>query len=183
MTPTASPARRIARGILYTVLGSWFLATLVSQDPTRRHPGLRKYDKIGLLIPDWRFFAPRPGMNDHHLLFRDELGDGSRTDWKEVASPQARRLSHALCYPSRRAEKALTDAASSLMMIAGGGQLKKKEDIQLSLAYLTMLNFVSHQVPHAPGTAKTQFALATAAGFDEEEEPEVLFLSNLHRIG
>lgn len=68
-------------------------------------------------------------------------------------------------------------------MIAGGGTLKKKEDIQLSLAYLTMLNFVSHQAPHAATAAKTQFALASAAGFDEKEEPDVLFLSNLHRIG
>lgn len=172
----------IGRGMLYTVFGTWFLATLVSQEPNRKHPGLRTLDPTGLFIADWRFFAPRPGMNDNHVLFRDELEDGTYTDWKEIAPTRTRRLSHVIFYPTRRSEKAVTDAVSSLLMVAASDSLRQKEDIQLSIAYLALLNYVTSQAPHAKNAVKTQFAVATSTGYEEDVEPEVSFLSNVHRL-
>lgn len=174
--------RTLGHGLLYAVLGAWFIATAAGQDPTRRWSALRKYDPTGLILPDWRFFAPRPGMHDNHVLIRDELADGTLTPWKESASSKTRRPIHILFYPTRRSEKAVTDAASALLLFVGKNAPKHKEDIQLSIAYLSLLNYASNEVAHHPDAVKTQFSLVTATGYDESEEPEVAFLSNLHHL-
>jgi len=175
--------RALAHGLLYALFASWILATASTQDPLRRRPGLRKFDPTGLYLPDWRFFAPRPATADTHLLVRDQMADGTLTAWREVAPSQTRRLSHILFYPSRRTEKAIADASHAVHAYATANVLPKKEDIQLSIGYLSLLNFVTNQIPHTDGAVKTQWALATSGGYDESEEPDVTFLSNLHRLG
>lgn len=175
--------RAVAHGLLYIFYASWIAATVTTQDPLRRRPGLRKYDPTGLYLPDWRFFAPRPATADTHLLVRDQMADGTFTQWREVWPSQTRRLSHVFFYPTRRIEKAITDASHAVHTYATANVLPKKEDIQLSIGYLSLLNFVSNQVPHAQGAVKTQWALATSGGYDESENPDVTFLSNVHRLG
>jgi len=182
--PSRVTAGSLGRGVLYATLGTWFVATLVSQDPLRRTEGfLRKYDPSGLLIADWRFFAPVPGMDDNHLLYRDELADGSMTSWKEVEQDRDRKLSQMLFYPTRRSDKAITDAVSSLIQTAIAREDDMPvESIQFALPYLALLNFITHQRPHLESAVKTEFTLATSAGFDDTEEPEMLFLSNRHAL-
>jgi len=58
----------------------------------------------------------------------------------------------------------------------------RKEDIQVSVPYLTLLNYATHQVPHHPEAKRVQFLIATSAGYDETEEPMMLFLSNPHPL-
>lgn len=174
--------RTLAHGLLYTLFTSWVVATATTQDPLRKRPGLRKYDPTGLYLPDWRFFAPRPADADTHLLARDQLADGTMTPWREVAPAQHRRLSHIVMYPSRRIDKAIADASQSVHYYAVADALPKKEDIQLSVGYLSLLNFVTNQTPHAAGAVKTQWAIATSTGYDETDDPEVTFLSALHRL-
>ena len=180
-TSTRTLAALSARYALYGVLGSWLVATTLSQDPTRKFDKIRKLDPTGSLIPDWRFFAPRPGMHDYHLLFRDELPDGEVTAWKQISEIERRHPRHLLWYANRRAEKVLAD---SVVGIVSFNMLEErnKEDIQLTVPYLTLLNYVTHQIPHADDARRTQFLIAASGGYDESEEPLILFLSNLHPI-
>jgi hypothetical protein len=180
-TSTRTLATISARYALYGVLGSWLVATTLSQDPTRKFDKIRKWDPTGSLIPDWRFFAPRPGMHDYHLLIRDELPEGEVTAWKEYCQVEERRWQHFFWYPGRRAEKVVTDAVSGLIQMQP--DLKdRKEDVQVSVPYLTLLNYATHQVPHHPEAKRVQFLIATSAGYDESEEPMMLFLSNPHPL-
>jgi len=171
-----------ARYLVYGVLGTWLAVTVVCQEPTRKFKKLRNWDSTGAFIPDWRFFAPRPGMHDHHLLVRNELPDGSYTPWQETVEVEPRRWQHFFWYPARRAEKVILDAVVNLTALQP--DLKdSKEDVQVSVPYLTLLNYVTHQVPHHPDGKRVQFMLVASAGYDDaEEEPTVLFLSGTHAL-
>lgn len=173
---------RIVRIAIGALFGSWFLATFLAQDPRRKFDKVRELDKTGALIPDWRFFAPRPGMHDHHVLMRDELPDDSTTDWREVTSPRDRKLVDAIWFVGRRGEKAITDAASGLMAFTANNA-DRKEAVQVTIPYLTLLNYVTHGVEHHPEAKRTQFLIATSDGYADKEEPTMVFLSNLHPLG
>lgn len=172
------------RALLYTAFASWFVATALSQDPTRTHSGFRRFDPTGIFIADWRFFAPVPGTHDHHLLYRDVLPGDATTDWREIEQQRGRKAIQMLFYPSRRGDKAITDAVGSLLKnlhASEPGPLTKNA-IQVSLPYLALLNFVTRQVSHAPTAVTTEFIIARSNGFDESEDPEVVFLSNRHAL-
>ncbi|WP_324165475.1 hypothetical protein [Amycolatopsis sp.] len=171
---------RVGRYALTGLFGSWFFITLLSQDPRRKFEKLRKFDPSGVFIADWRFFAPRPGMHDYHVLVRDQLVDGKHTDWTEICPAEARRWHHALWYINRRVEKVVADSVSGLMDF--GRLARKKEDIQLSGSYLTLLNYVTSSVPHHKDADRTQFLVAASDGYDEQEEPTILFMSNAHPL-
>ncbi|MFB9688298.1 hypothetical protein [Amycolatopsis plumensis] len=172
---------RVARMVVGGLLGSWFVATALSQDPFRKFPGARRYDPSGAVVPDWRFFAPRPGMHDYHLLFRDELPDDSVTEWREILPVEQRVPRHFVWYANRRAEKVLGDSVVGIIGFSKEAD-RKKEDIQLSISYLTLLNYLTYQEKHHPDAKRTQFLIAASAGYDETEEPMMMFLSNLHPL-
>lgn len=170
----------ISRILVYGVFGAWLAASALAQDPTRKFLLTRKLDPTGAFLPDWRFFAPRPAMHDYHLLMRDELPDGTLTPWRDVYQINERKWHHAVWFPGRRAEKVIADAVSGLVSFS---QLDRRpEEIQLTLAYLTLLNFVTNRVDHAPDAVRTQFLIAISAGYEESEDPGMLFLSNLHPL-
>lgn len=173
----------IRRGIVYGVFGAWFAATLVSQDPTRRTAGARRWDPVGLFVPDWRFFAPRPGTQDTHLLYRDELADGSLTEWREVMPVRERSLRHVLVHPGRRAEKAVSDMVSWLLRAVGEAKDERQRSaVQATVSYVGLLTYVTRQAAHPATAVRTEFMLARSAGYEEAIEPEIAFLSNRHRL-
>ena len=171
-----------ARYLVYGVLGTWLAASVLSQDPRRKFDKVRKWDPTGALIPDWRFFAPRPGMHDHHLLVRNELPDGSYTPWQEYVQVEPRKWQHSFWYPGRRAEKVVIDSVGALTRLQPDLKEGGKENVQVSVPYLTLLNYVTRQVPHHADGKRVQFMIATSAGYDDSEEPTALFLSNTHPL-
>lgn len=174
-------AGKTARYSLYGVLGIWLAATVVSHDPWRKFDKLRRLDKTHMLIPEWRFFGPRPSMHDNHLLVRDELPDGEFTAWQEVCASKDRTWYHMMWFPGRRAEKTIGDIANEFNLMPP--EITENEAVlQLSTPYLTLLNYMVHQVPHHPEAKRAQFMLATSAGHDTSEEPTVSFKSNLHPL-
>lgn len=176
-----SAAGKIARYSLYATLGTWFAATVASQDPWRKFEKLRAMDKTSIIIPEWRFFAPRPGMHDNHLLVRDELPDGGFTPWKETCAVVERKWFHFLWYPGRRGEKVITDCVGELQTMQPH-ILANRDSLQVSTTYLTLLNYIINQVPHHPETKGVQFMLANSAGYDKSEKPSILFTSNIHPL-
>lgn len=175
-------AAMVGRTILIGGLGAWATMITLNQDPRRKWQPLQRFDPSGSYLPDWRFFAPNPGVNDYHLLFRDKLDSAEETPWKEVCNIEQRQLIHIFFHANRRCEKALFDAVTGIVhwRPPEGG---KQDDIQLSIAYLTLLNHITHRVPHHEQAKETQFIIASSDGYDECVEPSPLFLSNFHPIG
>ncbi|MBF9337236.1 hypothetical protein G3N30_13770 [Microbacterium lacticum] len=158
----------------------WSAATLATQ-LGKGQRAIRSFDPTGLIIPDWRFFAPFPAEHEYHLLYRDELTDGTTSVWNEISFGQRRTLLHLIWAPHRRAEKGLFDATSELLQVT-----ESTDDvgiIKLSAAYLALLNVVTHQVAHGPDAQRTQFLVVRAAEYEPGVIPDPLFLSDLHRLG
>lgn len=173
------PARTAARYGLYGVLMSWLGLTVAKQ--FRKTPGfLTRIDPINTAVPVTTFFAPNPGKIDIHLLKRERMGDGKTTEWEEYPLIERRTLRHMIWHPGRRVEKLLPDSFSELSQVT----LKETriEHLQLTVPYLTMLNFVTHRCTHPEGAAQVQFLLASSGGFDTEEEPRTLFVSDFHDL-
>lgn len=170
------------RAALAAVLGTWFVMSFLSQDPTRKWDVVRrKFDPSGMYVPDFRFFAPNPGVNDYHVLVRDELPDGSYTNWKEIGGPNVRTLPQAVWFAGRRVEKVVLDSVSGILEYTNDKE-RDVEGIQVSIPYLTILNYVTHHAPHHQDAKRTQFLIAASDGYYEEEEPNMVFLSNAHPL-
>jgi hypothetical protein len=82
-------------------------------------------------------------------------------------------------HPDRRLSKALFDVAQSLMLEAGRCE---GDEIQLSLAYLSLLTLVCSGLPHDPSATTTQFMLLGDTELPKGADPVPLFLSKWHSL-
>src|SRR4051812_41450479 len=84
------------------LFGCWLVLTAAAQLPSRFASRVERLDECAL-IPNWRFFAPRPACTDFHLLFRDRLASGAHSAWREPAELRSRRTPwHAVWHPEKR---------------------------------------------------------------------------------
>ncbi len=168
-------------GAVEIVLGGafvlWLLVSVICQLPWRAADVIRRFDLAGL-IPFWSFFAPNPGIWDYHLLYRDQLADGTITDWREIPLCEPRRWFHAVWNPRRREKKCLFDLTTGLMREA----VKADErTVQLSVPYLALLVYVT-ALPRASLSERTQFVLMSSFGTTSDQQPTPMFTSTLHPL-
>ncbi|GAA3664297.1 hypothetical protein [Microbacterium marinilacus] len=171
--------RQTGSALVAIPLTLWGLATIVTQ-LGRGGKIIRSCDPTGLIVPDWRFFAPFPAEHEYHLLYRDELADGTTTPWQEVNFGQHRRLIHLVWAPHRRMEKGLFDATSELLRVTDSTD--DMRIIRLSTSYLALLNVVTHHVDHPSQARRTQFLVIRAAEYEPSLIPDPMFMSELHRL-
>lgn len=161
------------------VLAVWFLLTVVFSTPLRRRkPFGRPF--FYFLLPQWNFFAPRPGTFDFHFLIRHQRRDGTRSPWREspLTSLQGGRgWRHALWNPRKRVSKALFDVASALRVEVPTAD--EMALLRLSVPYLTLLNAASAE-PRTGEDVAVQFAVAERTATDGEIR--VLFVSDTHPL-
>jgi hypothetical protein len=141
-----------------TFLGCWFVVSLLGQLPKTISDKVRRLDGLGI-IPHWNFFAPRPAQSDYHLLYRDQLWDGSITEWVELYRIETRSLAACIWNPKRRQNKALFDACNSLLRDGIEGNVSL---LPLSLSYLLLLNCVT-AARHDESAVSTQFLLMASS--------------------
>lgn len=165
----------IATVIVGCALGAWFMVCVACQLPLPMTRALRRFDLIGL-VPDWRFFAPRPATKDFYLMFRDRLVDGTCTDWTELETLAPRPWWGALWNPDRRVRKAMFDLTTEL---AGELAVTTDTTVKLTVPYLALLAFVAAQ-RRSSASACTQFMILQAGG--DQDDHEALFLSDFHEV-
>jgi hypothetical protein len=179
-------ARGASRGILgwtaAATFAGWLLATVSTNHPLTEFDRLRRYDRTGLLIPNWRFFAPEPARHDFHVLHRVLTADGEQTRWRLTSSIAPRAWSHVMWHAGRRREKALFDIFSELVMARDSG----RRDVSRTAAYRLLRDFVEYSVRQEyAGEAMPQgfqFVVAQDTGHDEEPEPTYLLVSEFCRL-
>jgi hypothetical protein len=99
------------------VLCAWLAASVAAQLATRTSEFKRRLDPLNM-FPDWRMFAPEPVSYDFHVLVRSIDSSGVGGAWKEIGGTRRRRPWHAIVHPTRRSDKAIFDACTTLMQIA-----------------------------------------------------------------
>jgi hypothetical protein len=168
---------QVMSALCVVILTAWFLISALSQLKIPRISRLKTHD-IFSLIPNWTFFAPRPGTSDYHLLFRDVNCEGESCKWQEIPLAERRTLWGALWNPQKRKTKTLSDIVRGLVTIAQDRSIK---DYSLTLPYLVILNYISF-LPRSLPCKETQFMILKSDGFFSEHEPQFLFLSNQHQV-
>jgi hypothetical protein len=156
-------------------LGSLFLATLLRLVPSLA-VHVARFDTLGL-VPEWRFFAPKPGRGDHALLYRDSLDAREWGPWTELSLVVPRRWHHFLWNPERREKKALLDFVAALMAII---RETGTEGVEITSPYLALLVYVTTAVERIAVPALTQFLLLNHDGSAGPDEFVPMFLSQVH---
>ncbi|MFQ6395145.1 hypothetical protein ACLMAJ_16975 [Nocardia sp. KC 131] len=169
-----------------TVIGLfsiWLALSVASQIiPDRVHAMFPRLSVFGL-IPAWTFFAPRPGVHDIHLLYRDRSADGTVTGVMYIPTIPGRRWFHFIWNPRKYENKILADCIASLFEQLHA--LKKSDRdlraILLSSSYLTLLNIVMH-MPPSSGAEARQFVIAENARGRRLNDRHISFISEFHRF-
>lgn len=170
--------------ILAGVFVAWFGLTVAGQKLYRREGAKTWWDGLHLIIPDWRFFAPDPGVYDHHVLVRGVRADGSSAGWHEITDVGERRVRHAFWHPRQRIDKATFDVCAELLRFIetrrrlGVDTDEIRRAVQLSIPYLTLVTLASSE-PLDDESAGVQFMVVISGGYDDEP-PETVFLSECH---
>ncbi len=165
----------IGEFLVICFFGIWTLLSLLVLFP-RFKVYLRKRDWF-LLVPEWRFFAPRPAQTDFHLLYRDRFPDGSVTEWTEVELISERGWGCVIWNPRKRRSKALFDAIIELSSLT----TLLEEKLVYSTAYLALLNYISNRA-RSISPEFTQFLIILSYGSSQEKEPDIMYLSRLHLL-
>ena len=73
-------------------------------------------------IPQWRFFAPNPGVEDIYLMYRTRQGEqASWGPWQDLSLQSKSSTVAVIWNPGTRKAKALFDATQQLRILAGYG--------------------------------------------------------------
>ena len=121
--------RKIIDGSVASIFGGWLVATLLSQHPESNLDRIRRLDdRFGnTIIPNWKFFAPNPAVEDVHVLYRLVSEDLSEySPWEECHTISPRKMSQAFWFPRRRFEKGIFDTHQAL--VVGLASLGKGEE-------------------------------------------------------
>jgi hypothetical protein len=164
--------------IVAGVFVAWFAASVVHQfSPAFWRRAVRS-DVYGLL-PRWTFFAPNPAREDTHVVYRD-LTDGRWSEWQALTPAATSRW---LRNPPRYPRKAAIDLANGLRRVTSRYGATPRA-ILLSNPYIGLLHWVIAQRA-SRGATHRQFAvvLSTVVAVEDEPDMNVLFVSEVHRVG
>jgi hypothetical protein len=175
------PRRELWAWAVAAGFAGWWLVSAASQHPLVVFDRLRARDRHAL-VPNWRFFAPEPAQHDFHVLHRVLTADGEQTPWSATSRITPRSDLHIVWFPARRREKAVFDVCSRILLQLETGGLAA--DIP---AYHLLREFVEVAVRRGcqgqPLPQGFQFLIARHAGYDEEQDPDYLFLSPFIPLG
>lgn len=169
----------LSRAGVATVLGSLGVLTVLRQIELAK-PLIRRVDPLNVWVPLFRFFGPRPGTHDIHVVFRQRTADGDVSAWQEIGLDQQRRLVHTVWAPHRRLGKALSDVARSVL--ARHRVPHDHAALLGDMSYRAILNAVVFSPVHGPDVEAVQFGVGQSAGYDDDEPPVMQFVSEFHEL-
>lgn len=155
----------------------WFAVSFLCQFLPMRIQGLlRALDVFGL-IPRWMFFSPAFAASDHHLLYREELCDGTLTQWREVPMAARRSLLSAVWNPERRHRYAVSSAVARLVQESQAR--RRRVPLTQTQGYEAIQALITSQ-GGTPLTRAFQFAIAESYGYETRTPSRMVFVSELH---
>jgi hypothetical protein len=174
--------------VFASLLGAWLLLSVANQfHDYAAIAAIRRYDPLHLL-PVWTFFAPNPGRSDYHVVSRDRLATGERTEWRDALPIPRHTLQASIWNPNKRLVKVVTDAVSSTVEAYASAQDEEqsREALQRALLiygpYLLLVHIVGNSTQHAKGSVAFQFLIVERFAFGADGATRPLFKSPFHRF-
>lgn len=171
--------KKPAAPVLVAAFAVLLVSTLLQQSANPRYSRFRTADPFGLL-PMWSFFAPNPARHDMYILWRFFDTNGTPSEWRQLCDPADQKWYQVLFYPGRRHSKIIFDLVQDLQRSLATGH---EGTVTSDGAYIAIKNFTRRRAQRERRN-ETRFQLCAIkdAGFDEEEDPEVMFLSKQYQI-
>jgi len=170
----------IISAIIGGIFTAWFVLSVAAQIKEGVHDRFPRLGGLGL-IPRWAFFAPRPAMDDTHLLYRDRLDSGTFSEWLCLTTPHSRRWFHAVWNPKKFHNKVVDDLMSNL--VNQKQQIADKDfdgrALMLTVPYIALLHFVM-RVPRPETATARQFVVVHNRPYSRESDPVIGFVSEFH---
>lgn len=162
-------------GLTRLVTAGLVCATVAAQHPGAAFDRVLRRDSTGVVLPNWRFFAPYPATHDMHFLYRTLDREGETSKWRPVELISDRKPHQILWFPRRRGEKAVFDISNDLFSTLGKGN----DIVVTTPSYRLVRAFLRDWIERegAEGVEGFQFTIAKSSGFDESTTPEVQFVS------
>lgn len=157
----------------------WLIGSVFHQFRLQWWNRIARFDQLNLL-PRWTFFAPNPGRNDYHIVYRNWV-DENPGEWQEICTFTTGSLWRWIWNPSRYPSKAVSDLANALSRSIYFHRDEPRA-VLLSDAYISILSWVMSQQPTLPETSHRQFALIVTQGFGDNRQLELKYLSKVHRV-
>ena len=136
----------------------WLLLTLVRASGRSTFSWWQIPRQIWVLLPNWRLFAPKPGVADYYVYYRDQRGTEAPGAWQVAYGPEARKWFHGLWYPNKVQAKAVSDLVQQLAGVIMEMQQGEEEKVMKSAPYLQLFHFVLH-LPRPQAQDQTQFSI------------------------
>ena len=155
-------------------LSLWFVLSVFNQLLGRRVPALQRWDLLQLL-PLWNFFAPRPGVTDYYLVYRDKDDAGHLGPWRLVVPAERRRWTSFHWKPHKLGRKVLSDVVQA----HAGYQHAADPSVMLSVPYLTCLRMALEAGALGDNHVR-QFVLAQKKGLIATDTLMPILVSDFH---
>jgi hypothetical protein len=147
----------------------WLFASCVAQWDV---PLLLRWDILGLL-PNCRFFAPRPVSHDLAVYFRTQSDQGLSL-WRPLVT-ECKGTFAFLWNPEHRLRKSVHDLTEMLQLNEG-----TRDTRHLSYPYLALLNAATTKLDPDAHASRVQFVITAYAGYEDFVQ-KIVFLSHFHR--
>lgn len=138
--------------------GLWLLLTLVRAGGYNALKKLRIPRVLWPLLPNWSLFAPKPGVTDYYVMFRDQSGTADPGPWQVAHGPETRKWSHGVWNPNKVQAKAVFDLVQQLAGIINQMKEGSEAELMRSAPYQHLLYFVRN-LPRQESHEHTQFAI------------------------
>jgi hypothetical protein len=145
---------------LVVALAGWWVAMAAGNLPWVDPKRVRARERWGSLVPNWKFFTPNPIAHDDYLHVRTVAADGALGEWQDAAPVPLRAWRHAVWFPVRRRDRALSNILPNV------GRAAAKRDMGLAAAELRVLDgMAAHLVrDRYPDATAYQFSVLRCRG-------------------
>ena len=150
------------------IFGLWLLLTLVRAAGYNALTQLRVPRPIWALLPNWNLFAPKPGVADYYVMYRDQKGAAEPGPWQSAYRPEPRKWSHGVWNPNKTQAKAVFDLVQQLAQVVLEMKEGGEQELLQSAPYQHLLHFVLH-LPREEAQDQTQFAIIVAEPANQYE--------------
>jgi hypothetical protein len=166
-------------GIVISLLGGWFVFSLVYQMfMNRLRPSMRRYD-IFWVLPAFRFFHERPPY--FVLSYRDRFHSGEESSWQDIHFQRPARWYIALWHPHFIPSNTIEVLMGTFADLMSQEKSPSMTHIQQQLPYRMLLRYVA-RYPSSPSVQARQFRILRGTEHLEDAPDTVIFVSGYHEL-